>query len=140
MATTADMLDGESEKWLATGFGSAGGLYLLARWVFRWFGKDKLEFTKDRVETDIVTGQYLRIRELEGKNTELVSQLLEKAQEVGMLRGQVEALTYHSKLQDLQIEHLKENIKALTAQIEPLLAMLRNKPAKVVELATREIP
>lgn len=130
------MIDPEIDKWLVTGGVTGGGLYFLARYVFRWFGKDKLEFTKDRVETDILTGQYSRIRELELKCTELVDQLLSKTEEVGKLKGQVEALTYHSKLQDMEIEHLKENVKALTSQVEPLMAMLRNKPI----IATRDVP
>lgn len=132
------MLDGESGKWLATGGGSMAGLWLLGRYAFRWFGKDKLEFTKDRVETDIVTGKYSRIRELESKNTSLVDQLLDKTEEVGKLKGQVEALTYHSKLQDMEIEHLKEKLKCLQEQIEPVMAMLRGKPDNVLEMATRD--
>lgn len=133
------MIEGETGKLLATGGGSFAGALILARYAFRWLGKDKLEFTKDRVETDIVKGQYDRIRELEEKNSALVSQLLTKAEEVGMLRGQVEALTHHSKLQDLEIAHLKENIQALTAQIEPLMAMLRAKPENVVSMPSRDI-
>lgn len=132
------MLDGESGKLIATGGGSVAGAWLLARYVFRWIGKDKLEFTKDRVETDIVTGQYSRIRELEGKNSSLVDQLLEKTEEVGKLKGQVEALTYHSKLQDMEISHLKEKLQAMQEQIEPLMAMLRGKHENVVSIPTRE--
>lgn len=126
------MLDGEPGKWIATGSGGIAGLWLLGRYAFRWFGKDKLEFTKDRVETDIVTGQYERIRELEGKNTNLVDQLLTKTEEVGKLKGQVEALTYHSKLQDMEISHLKEKLQTLQDKIEPLMVMMRGKSNNTV--------
>lgn len=133
------MLDSEPGKWFAAGSGGLFGIIMFGRYVFRWLGKDKLEFTKDRVETNIVTGQYERIRELEGKNSSLVDQLLTKTEEVGKLKGQVEALTYHSKLQDMEISHLKEKLQTLQEQIEPLMAMLRGKQDNIVELPTREL-
>lgn len=132
------MIEGDAEKWLAISGSSGVGLYILGRYVFRWFGKDKLEFTKDRVETDIVTGQYSRIRELESKCGDLINQLLEKTEEVGKLKGQVDALTMKTNMQDLQIKHLNENVHRLEQQIEPLMAMLRAKPENVVDIPTRE--
>jgi ribosomal protein S15P/S13E len=114
------MTDADLAKWVATGGGGLAGLWMLGRYAFRHFGKDSLEFTKDRVETDIVTSQFARIKDLESANSGLVAQLLEKAEEVGKLKGQVDALAMKTQMQEVQIQHLTENLARLEKHVNEI--------------------
>lgn len=106
-------IDIEPFKWPAAATGVVAGMYTLGRMFFRRMSKDNLEITLDRTETNLVVGQYDRIRELETANRDLVGTLLAKTAELGELRGEVRAL-------NVQITAMEKSMVVLQLKIDVL--------------------
>lgn len=119
-------LDGESFKIVGSGAGILGACYYLGSVFFRRFAKDKLERVKDRTETDIVTSQYLRIKELEAANRDITEKYISSASELGEVKGEVRALTMHSKQLEGQVDALQKTVEAMQRQINELSQGIKN--------------
>lgn len=111
----------ESGKWAIGGATGIGAIYAFARLIFRHLYKDNLEITKDRTETNLVVGQYERIRELETANKELTTKYVAKIAELGEVKGEVRALSMQTAMQSGQIKTMEATIMAMQEQINELM-------------------
>lgn len=114
-------IDSESVKTIGSGLGALGAFFWAGNAVFRRFFKDKLERVKDRTETDIVTSQYARIKELEAANREITDKYISSASELGEVKGEVRALTMHSKMLEGQVSTLQKSLEAMQKQVNDLV-------------------
>lgn len=117
--------DQESIKAVGMGLGGLSGMFILGRMVFRRFFKDNLEITKDRTETNIVVGQFERIRELESANKDLTALYVAKVAELGEVKGEVKALSMQCSSQAGQIKALEATIATMQGQINELMMRAR---------------
>lgn len=108
------IIDLEPYKGAGVGAGALAFVYYSAKVLFRQVSKDKMEIVKDRIETDIVTKQFERIRELETANKDLTTEALARAVELGEVKGEVRALQG-------QVNMLEQTIAAMQRQIDQLV-------------------
>lgn len=115
------IIDIDTAKDAGAYTGALAGMVFLGRVVFRRLFKDNLEMTKDRTETNIVVGQFERIRELETANKELTALYVAKVAELGEVKGEVKALSMQCSSQAGQIKSLESTLAAMQLQLNELM-------------------
>lgn len=118
-------IDLEAFKWPTAGAGAIATMYMVGRTIMRVFSRDKLEIVRDRTETNIVVGQFERIRELETANKDLTALYVAKVAELGEVKGEVKALSMQCFSQAGQIKGLEATIAAMQGQINELMMRAR---------------